>query len=189
MTDQYVAPTEMLAGTDVYPRHWNRLVENQKNMNERVEVLEAGTPPEPDYSSFPVGGIIAFYKPAANIPAGWQVCDGTNGTPDLRSMFVYGAANDGELGDGGGVETHIHTNPSTNTGGGHSHSVGGSTSGPSAGVNGVTGGSYQAASAGHTHGANFSTNSQGSHSHTVGNTAAANHLPPYVKLYFIMRIS
>jgi microcystin-dependent protein len=27
----------------------------------------------------------------ATIPAGFQLCDGTNGTPDLRSRFVYGA--------------------------------------------------------------------------------------------------
>lgn len=26
----------------------------------------------------------------ANIPAGWQLCDGTNGTPDMRGAFVVG---------------------------------------------------------------------------------------------------
>lgn len=30
----------------------------------------------------------------ASIPAGWQLCDGTSGTPDLRSRFVYGAGSD-----------------------------------------------------------------------------------------------
>src|SRR5690606_15095281 len=26
----------------------------------------------------------------ANIPTGWQLCDGTNGTPDLRGKFIVG---------------------------------------------------------------------------------------------------
>lgn len=33
-------------------------------------------------------------RSVASIPAGWQLCDGTNGTPDLRSRFVYGAGSD-----------------------------------------------------------------------------------------------
>lgn len=27
----------------------------------------------------------------ADIPAGWALCDGNNGTPDLRDCFVIGA--------------------------------------------------------------------------------------------------
>ena len=37
-------------------------------------------------------GVIAVWKgSAATIPAGWVLCDGQNGTPDLRSRFVWGA--------------------------------------------------------------------------------------------------
>lgn len=36
------------------------------------------------------------------IPQGWLLCDGTNGTPDLRDRFVLGTANDAEIGDTGG---------------------------------------------------------------------------------------
>jgi hypothetical protein len=44
----------------------------------------------------------------ANIPAGFVLCDGLNGTPDLRSKFVKGAAAAAEAGDTGGSATHTH---------------------------------------------------------------------------------
>jgi len=38
------------------------------------------------------GCIMPYYGDVANIPAGWQLCDGTNGTPDLRGqVFLCGA--------------------------------------------------------------------------------------------------
>jgi hypothetical protein len=43
----------------------------------------------------------------ANIPSGWQLCDGQNGTPDLRGLFIRGAT--GEPGGTGGAATHTHT--------------------------------------------------------------------------------
>ena len=39
-----------------------------------------------------VGHITIWTGLIANIPAGWQICDGTNGTPDLRSKFIRGVA-------------------------------------------------------------------------------------------------
>lgn len=37
-------------------------------------------------------GIIALWSGAiADIPFGWKLCDGNNGTPDLRDKFVQGA--------------------------------------------------------------------------------------------------
>jgi hypothetical protein len=38
-----------------------------------------------------VGGIILWSGAIVSIPANWQLCDGTNGTPDLRNRFVVGA--------------------------------------------------------------------------------------------------
>lgn len=40
-----------------------------------------------------------------SIPAGWVVCDGTNGTPDLRDKFVLGAGTTHTVGDTSGSET------------------------------------------------------------------------------------
>jgi microcystin-dependent protein len=41
----------------------------------------------------PVGTILIWSGSIATIPLGFHLCDGTNGTPDLRSRFVYGAGN------------------------------------------------------------------------------------------------
>ena len=41
---------------------------------------------------------------AATVPGGWQICDGTNGTPDLRDRFIRGAETPGP----GGLATHTH---------------------------------------------------------------------------------
>lgn len=38
----------------------------------------------------------------SNIPSGWLLCNGTNGTPNLSDRFVLGTINDAEIGDTGG---------------------------------------------------------------------------------------
>lgn len=52
----------------------------------------------------PVGGIIVWASTNA-LPDGWAVCDGENGTPDLRGLFVMGAdaANGYSPGSTGGL--------------------------------------------------------------------------------------
>jgi hypothetical protein len=40
------------------------------------------------------------------IPSGWLLCNGSNGTPDLRDRFIKGA--NGEPGTTGGSATHTH---------------------------------------------------------------------------------
>jgi hypothetical protein len=42
----------------------------------------------------PSGGIIMWSGSIANIPSGWVLCNGLNGTPDLRNSFVVGAYQD-----------------------------------------------------------------------------------------------
>lgn len=42
----------------------------------------------------PKGGIIMWFGSIANIPSGWVLCDGSNGTPDLRDKFIVGARQD-----------------------------------------------------------------------------------------------
>jgi len=44
-----------------------------------------------------------------DIPTGWVLCDGNNGTPDLRDKFVVGAGNSYNPGDTGGSGSHIHS--------------------------------------------------------------------------------
>jgi hypothetical protein len=42
----------------------------------------------------PRGAIVMWSGSIASIPDGWALCDGTNGTPDLRDKFVVGARQD-----------------------------------------------------------------------------------------------
>lgn len=60
-------------------------------------------------SSVPAGSIIPWYGNLANIPDGFVLCDGKNGTPDLRDRFLVGAGNAYKLGDIGGENRHALT--------------------------------------------------------------------------------
>lgn len=50
----------------------------------------------------PQGGIIMWSGAIANIPTGWALCNGANGTPDLRNRFVIGAGSSYAVGGTGG---------------------------------------------------------------------------------------
>ena len=43
------------------------------------------------FGTIPIGGIILWSGATNDIPTGWALCDGQNGTPDLRDRFVLGA--------------------------------------------------------------------------------------------------
>lgn len=116
--------------------------------------------------SLPAGIIVMWAGLIANIPSGWNLCDGQNGTPDLRSKFIKGAA--GEAGGTGGSATHTPSgtvSAPTFTGsalGTHAHGAG--TLVPSAHA-GATVGDHSAISA-HS-GTAVGTSAAGSaHSHT-----------------------
>lgn len=55
----------------------------------------------------------------ASIPTGFVLCDGTEGTPDLRNKFVVGAGDSFAVNEVGGVTIHNHPF----TGDGHTHDV------------------------------------------------------------------
>lgn len=52
----------------------------------------------------PVGTIVIWSGTAENIPAGWALCDGQDGRPDLRDRFVLGAGAVHAVGETGGSE-------------------------------------------------------------------------------------
>lgn len=143
---------------------------------------------EASAEGFPTGGIVMWSGSVATIPSGWFLCDGTNGTPDLRNRFVVGAGGAYGVGDTGGVAevtlteaqmpAHSHTG-STNSAGNHTHSVARGAPGGEGAANGTTGSS-------------FDTGVGGAHSHslTINNTGggqAHENRPPYYALCFIMK--
>ena len=56
--------------------------------------------------AIPVGGIIPWYGQESGVPSGWAVCNGHNGTPDLRSRFIVAAGSGYAIGGTGGEERH-----------------------------------------------------------------------------------
>lgn len=66
---------------------------------EGVNLRFVGTP---DYF-IPPGIILMWSGETTTIPVGWFLCDGTNGTPDLRDRFIVGADSTNENTSGGSV--------------------------------------------------------------------------------------
>jgi hypothetical protein len=57
---------------------------------------------------WPIGMMGVWRHPLHELPDGFVVCDGTNGTLDMRDYFPMGAGGSYEVGDTGGSETHSH---------------------------------------------------------------------------------
>ena len=154
----------------------------------------------------PQGGIIMWSGAIVDIPTGWALCDGTNGTPNLQDRFVVGAGDNYAVGDTGGADdvtlteaqmpAHSHFfNQNTNTAGAHAHTplngngfVTNTTNG-SQGIFNNGAGSFVAT------GIVFQTNTAGAHIHNVqgntntkGSSAAHENRPPYYALALIMKL-
>jgi hypothetical protein len=139
----------------------------------------------------PSGGIILWSGSTGSIPATWFLCDGTNGTPDLRNSFIVGAGSTYAVNATGGTadavvvsHTHSATSTSTVTDPGHRHTIQPSTegSGGSAGFNGAFwAGGFTGTSVTGITVATATTNSSTGVSGTNAN------LPPYYALAYIMK--
>lgn len=85
--------------------------------NLRVKENTSGVP------DLPIGLICAWRGSLGSIPDNWQLCDGTNGTPDMLGRYPRGAT--ASIGTAGGSSaTHSHTATAhTHTTTGHSHTM------------------------------------------------------------------
>ena len=135
----------------------------------------------------PIGAIVMHNASQTILGTGWQVCDGTGGTPDLRDYFILG----GTPGSSGGSNQHTHTMPISGSASAthqHSISIGSSTAGGN--NNTIYEGAFGTISAqSHSHSGSATSPSAGAHTHSINNVASATSLPNYINLYFIKRIA
>jgi len=144
---------------------------------------------------FHAGMILMWSGSIATIPKGWSLCDGSNGTPDLRNRFIVGAGSTYSVGTTGGSNTvtlsttqipsHTHTASSASAGS-HEHSYDHCVTSSGVGASGsfmygVTGPRA------------FDTDSAGAHTHTItvnnsGGGQSHENRPPYYALAYIMKI-
>jgi len=68
-----------------------------------------------DKSSAPKGLIGLWLNSLSSIPNGWYLCDGNNGTLDMRDKFFKIANTESEAGDTGGSHTHSHAASNSHT--------------------------------------------------------------------------
>jgi microcystin-dependent protein len=147
--------------------------------------------------------MIVMYKgDAGAVPAGWAICNGQNGTPDLRDKFVACAGSKKALNSTGGgkniltaanLPPHNHLiSGKTRSKGNHYHKLncdkddGGNPNKDFAmGDDNNEGGNLR----------NCETKSAGNHEHSInfrsqntGNGTAFNAEPPYYALSFIMKL-
>lgn len=146
-------------------------------------------------------GIVAMWSGALlDVPSDWDVCDGTNSTPDLVDRFIKGAPAGQDPGATGGSNTHGH---SISASGGHSHTIsseGGHQHSISDGGNHVHSGSCEDKPTGSQSAMRFGhlglhdhpCETAGEHSHSNTSVSDHNHsmddadnIPPSYKVAFI----
>ncbi|HWQ51080.1 MAG TPA: hypothetical protein VN369_04680 [Terriglobales bacterium] len=143
----------------------------------------------------PAGCILLWSGAAASVPTGWALCNGTNGTPNLRDRFVVGAGGAYAVGAAGGeqavtltvdqIPSHRHTT-TIGSESDHTHPV----------VAGIgTSSSGSAAWAGNSQsGSKSVTSGKGTaHTHTItnaytGGDGSHENRPPYYALCYIMKL-
>jgi microcystin-dependent protein len=160
-------------------------------------LTSAGSGATPTWTTQFVTGMIMMWSGSiATIPSGWALCNGSNGTPDLRNRFVIGAHSDdsgtakttvtGSSTQTGGSKdavnvSHTHTATSTVTDPGHTHQIpnaDGALFGTSANSNRGMSASTSSSTTGITVATSISTE---------GSSGTNANLPPYYALAYIMK--
>lgn len=75
-------------------------------------------------NGIPSGAIVMWSGSIASIPSGWYLCNGANGTPDLRDRFVVGAGSTYNPTNTGGTKDAVvvaHTHGITDPGHAHTY--------------------------------------------------------------------
>lgn len=138
-------------------------------------------------TTIPTGIITLWYGAIGSVPAGWYLCDGANGTPDLRDRFVVGAGSTYSVAAVGGakdaiVVSHTHTATSVVTDPGHAHSYTSPAGGPVS-----FGDTAQTTTTGATTGSAFTSITVATTNATAGVSGTNANLPPYYALAYVMK--
>lgn len=139
---------------------------NNMNVNNSINII-------------PRGIIIAFN--GSEIPYGWALCDGTNGTPDLRGRFIYGfdsKKNSNKLFQYGGEENHALNIAEIPP---HAHSYA-QNSGPGGFLTGAT-------AAGKGYASGMTPGTAGDFTYlNVSKGLPHNNMPPFYVIAYIMKL-
>ena len=72
------------------------------DLNNRITIASSS-------NGIPSGVIVMWSGSTGSIPAGWALCNGSNGTPNLRDRFIVGAGGSYGVGSTGGENQHTLT--------------------------------------------------------------------------------
>jgi hypothetical protein len=142
----------------------------------------------PAATPIPAGGIFLWSGSIGSIPAGYVLCNGSNGTPDLRDRFVVGAGSTYAVDATGGsanaiVVSHTHTATSAVTDPGHTHSYASAVFNCNQNSGQVQAGvTTTGTTASNTTGITVATTVD-----TAGTSGTNANLPPYYALCYIMK--
>jgi len=156
--------------------------------------------------AFSTGMIMMWSGTIATIPTGWVLCNGSNGTPDLRNRFVIGAHSDsagvaystvtGSNTTSGGTKdainvSHTHTATSTVTDPGHYHISGMPSDYNAFGTEGISSTFQKTGSSTVSTSPITNTKTTGitvaTTNSTEGSSGTNANLPPYYALAYIMK--
>jgi hypothetical protein len=194
------------------------LTDSSNNIIQSYDNLYGILQTAPVVSNTVPSGLIAIWSGSVgSIPSGWVLCNGQNGTPDLRNSFVLGAGNTYAVGATGGstdaiVPSHNHTFSVSSTGSGitssgnaaisdpgHFHASGWSSGGggssaylkaqnASPEVNVTNTSTAVTGITDSGHTHGFSVSTSGSGTTATSGTSVTNaNMPPYYALAFIMK--
>lgn len=145
----------------------------------------------------PIGTIAMWSGLEADIPDGWEPCNGAAPTPDLRDRFILGAGGSESVKAYGSAQTHTHgvaattVGATTSTVGNHTHKF------PSKWYpRKLAGGDYTGIDTDGDYNPNDPTQGAGSHSHSVSAAFGAQTTgpnegsirPPWFALFYIMKV-
>lgn len=166
------------------------------NVTNTVNSINSTLAPMVGYT-VPAGGIILWSGSAAAIPAGWVLCNGANGTPDLRNRFVVGAGSTYAVNATGGsadavVVSHTHSASTAIADPGHQHVSPTADCGTAAfGTNGTITDVFCDSNGNAAAGWLTSSASTGIDAETTisstGESGTGKNLPPYYALCYIMK--